>query len=104
MNPIYWQVMARRNRGFYGNADGQQIGFTQNGDSYMSRYDQQMRGDNQHNNHYPGIDDDRIRNAQRGGYGGNGQQMNAGYNGSQMNGDYNNGNGQRDFQVRKGGM
>lgn len=103
MNPIYWQVMARRNRGFYGNADGQQIGFTQNGDSYMGRYDQQMRGDNQHNNHYPGIDDDRIRNAQRGGYGGNGQQMNGGYNGSQMNGDYQQGS-QRDFQIRKGGM
>ena len=104
MNPIYWQVMARRNRGFYGNADGQQIGFTQNGDSYMSRYDQRMSGDNQHNNHYPGIDDDRIRNAQRGGYGGNGQQMNGGYNGSQMNGDYNNGNGQRDFRISKGGV
>jgi len=92
MNPIYWQVMARRNRGFYGNADGQQIGYTQNGDGYMGRLT--MTGDNQHNNHYPGIDDDRIRNAQRGGYGGNGQQM---------NGDYN-GNGQRDFQIRKGGI
>lgn len=104
MNPIYWQVMARRNRGFYGNADGQQIGFTQNGDSYMSRYDQRMSGDNQHNNHYPGIDDDRIRNAQRSGYGsGNGQQMNGGYNGSQMNGDYQQGS-QRDFRISKGGM
>lgn len=103
MNPIYWQVMARRNRGFYGNAGGEQIGFTQNGDSSMGRfvgYDRpRMAGDNQYDNRYPGVEDDRVRNM-------NGlpnMRTGGNYGGEHMNG-YPAQDGQRDFQIRKGGI
>lgn len=97
-NPLYWEIMSRRNRGFYGNAGGQQIGYTQNGDSVMGRYGPYMGGDNQYDNRYPHVDDDRVRRMMHD------PQMRTGgnYDGGQMNGDYN-GNGQRDFQIRKGG-
>lgn len=91
-NPLYWEIMLRRNRGFYGNAGGEQIGFTQNGDSYMGRftgYDKpRMGGDNQYDNRYPYVDDDKVRSM----------------NGSPNLRTGNEYGGQRDFQIRKGGI
>ena len=102
-NPIYWQIMARRNRGFYGNANGDQIGYTQNGDSSMGRftgYDRpRMGGDNQYDNRYPSVDDDRVRNMNGSPY----MRTGGNYNGEQANG-YPQQDGQRDFQIRKGGI